>query len=215
MSIYAASAAVARLLARLYLPRIEVRGRAHVPPAGPFLLLANHQSILDPILIQAFCPRPLHTMTKSTQFAAPGMGWYLPRLNAFPVRRFQVDPQAVRFALRRLEEGHGVGIYVEGERSWDARLQPPRLGTLRLMLKAGVPVVPCAIAGSYDVWPRWHGGLRRAPVRITFGEPLRFPRCGRRAEREPCLEEASQALMAALRGLLGAPAAGPEPAGRS
>ena len=215
MSVYGASAALARLLARLYLPGLEVRGRENIPAEGPFLLLANHQSILDPILIQSFCPRPLHTMTKSTQFGAPGMGWYLPRLNAFPVRRFQVDAQAVRFALRRLEEGRGVGIYVEGERSWDGRLQEPRLGTLRLMLKAGVPVVPCAITGSYEVWPRWHRGLRRHPVRITFGAPLCFPVCDGRAEREACLEEASTRLMGALGALLADAPAGPEPAARS
>src|SRR5690606_30774042 len=109
--------------------RLHVRGTEHVPASGPFLLIANHQSILDPILIQTFCPRTLHTMAKSTQFASPPMRWLMPRLKSFPVRRFEPDPQAVRLALRRLQEGHGVGIYIEGERSWDGRLQAPRRGT--------------------------------------------------------------------------------------
>lgn len=203
MTVYSVSAAIARVLARAYLTPLELRGLEHVPAAGPFLLVSNHQSILDPILIQAFCPRPVHTMAKSSQFAGRFMGWYMPRLNAFPVRRYQVDPQAVRMALRRLRQGQAVGVYVEGERSWDGRLQPARLGTLRLILKAGVPVVPCVIRGSYDVWPRWHRGLRRAPVRITFGAPMRFPRSDRREERNALLGQTRAHLMGEIRRLLG------------
>jgi 1-acyl-sn-glycerol-3-phosphate acyltransferase len=178
--------------------RLEVRGRESIPAEGPFLLIANHQSILDPILIQTVCPRPIHTMAKSTQFASPLVAQLMYRLNSFPVRRYQIDPQAVRFTLRLLRQGEPVGIYIEGERSWDGRLQQPRLGTIRLLLKAGVPVVPCTIEGSYDVWPRWHRALRRAPVRITFGEPVHLPRLDNRADREAALPETADLLMAEI-----------------
>ncbi|HEY8469303.1 MAG TPA: lysophospholipid acyltransferase family protein [Longimicrobiales bacterium] len=195
---------VCQAIARAGWPLIggmDIRGDENVPREGPFLLISNHQSVLDPILIQAFCPRPLHTMAKSTQFASPAMRWLMTRLNSFPVRRFEIDPQAVRTALRRLEEGHGVGIYIEGERSWDGELQPPRLGTVRLVLRAGVPVVPAAIAGSYEAWPRWASGLRRADVAIRFGQPLRWPAM-RRKEREANLEHAATRIMAVLADLL-------------
>jgi 1-acyl-sn-glycerol-3-phosphate acyltransferase len=196
---------LAQRLVRVLWPlagKLRVEGLHLVPDRGPFLLIANHQSYLDPILIQAVLPRPLCTMTKSTQFSDPLTGRFLKLLKAFPVRRFEIDPQAVRLALRYLEQGHGVGIYIEGERSWDGRLQPPRLGTVRLILKAGVPVVPCGIRGAYDVWPRW-GRLRRGTIRIRFGSPLRFPPMHRRAEREAHLEDASQQIMAALARLSG------------
>jgi 1-acyl-sn-glycerol-3-phosphate acyltransferase len=182
--------------------RLHVRGTEHVPASGPFLLIANHQSILDPILIQTFCPRTLHTMAKSTQFASPPMRWLMPRLKSFPVRRFEPDPQAVRLALRRLQEGHGVGIYIEGERSWDGRLQAPRRGTIRLILRAGVPVVPTAIAGSYEAWPRWDRGLRRSDVAIVFGPPVRWPPMADRAEREAMVDVAASDLMSRLSALL-------------
>ncbi len=177
---------------------LEVQGRELVPNEGPFLLIANHQSILDPILIQSVCPRPIHTMAKSTQFASPIIAQFMYRLNSFPVRRYRIDPQAVRHSLRLLGRGEPVGIYIEGERSWDGRLQQPRLGTVRLALKAGVPVIPCSIQGSYDVWPRWDRGLRRAPIRITFGEPIHLPRLDNRAEREAALPEAATLLMQRL-----------------
>ncbi len=183
--------------------RLHVRGTENVPARGPFLLIANHQSVLDPILIQTVCPRPLHTMAKSTQFASPSMRWLMPRLKSFPVRRFEPDPQAVRLVLRRLREGHGVGIYIEGERSWDGRLQAPRRGTVRLILRAGVPVVPAAIAGSYEAWPRWDRGLRRSDVAIVFGEPLQWPAMVDRSEREAMVVDvAASDLMSRLSELL-------------
>lgn len=182
--------------------RLDVRGLENIPAGGPFLLIANHQSILDPLLIQSVVRRPVHTMAKSTQFASPVMRSLMPRILSFPVRRYRVDPQAVRMVLRRLREGQGVGIYVEGERSWDGRLQEPRLGTVRLLLKAGVPVVPCGISGSYDVWPRWSHAIRRAPVCIRFGAPMMFPHLDRREDRERALPEATERLMGAIRKLL-------------
>ncbi|MFW6079650.1 MAG: lysophospholipid acyltransferase family protein, partial [Gemmatimonadota bacterium] len=105
--------------------------------------------------------------------------------------------------------GHGVGVYVEGERSWDGRLQPPRLGTLRLILKAGAPVVPCGIRGAYDVWPRWHSAIRRARVRITFGDHLRFEQLHDRRARERRLEDTGRRIMLALAELAGDPSAAP------
>lgn len=199
---YRVNQAVARGLGHLLSPgSATILGRELVPATGPFILVANHESFLDPILIQAFCPRPLHAMAKSTQFAAPVLGAWMRRLHAYPVRRFQVDAQAVRVTLRRLAEGHGVAIYVEGERSWDGRLLEPRRGALRLILKAGVPVVPCAIHGVYEVLPRWASGLRRHPVRIAFGPPIAFPRSDSRAQRDRLLAELSRRLKDELRGL--------------
>lgn len=213
MSLYSVSQRLARSIFRPYLPGLAVEGTHHVPGTGAFLLVTNHESILDPILIQAYCPRPLHTMAKSTQFHPRLLGWYMVQLNAFPVRRYQVDPQAVRVVLRRLGAGQPVGIYVEGERSWDGRLGPPRLGTLRLILKAGVPVVPCAVSGSYAVWPRWARRPQRAPVRIRFGEPLRFPQSDDRLVRENLLRSTEDRLMGEIRALMiPGPSAGDLPA---
>lgn len=198
MSVYTALQRVVRRAWPLVGPLV-VRGVEHVPESGPFILVANHQSILDPILIQAVCPRPLHTMAKSNQFTVPFIGWLMAQhLHSFPARRYEVDPQTVRTALRRLEAGHGVGIYLEGERSWDAKLQPLRLGTVRLILYAGVPVVPTIIHGSYDVWPRWSSRPSRSPITIEFGKPLHLPQLRDRAGREAAVLASREVLQAAI-----------------
>lgn len=177
---------------------LDVKGLENIPREGAFLVVANHQSFLDPILVQAVCPRILHAMAKSTQFGSPIFRRLLSQLYAFPVRRFEVDPQAVRQVLRRLAAGNGVVVYIEGERSWDGQLQAPRLGTVRLALKAGVPIVPVRIDGAYDAWPRWDRKIKRSRIRIEFRAPFRLPQLDRRAEREQQLASAAARLMAAI-----------------
>ncbi|MGW8268549.1 MAG: lysophospholipid acyltransferase family protein, partial [Longimicrobiales bacterium] len=178
--------------------RMDVEGLENIPATGPFFLVGNHQSVLDPILAQSACPRPVHTFTKSTQFSKPFFRWLTTRVNGIPTRRYRVDPQVVRVALRRLAEGKAVGVYPEGERSWDGTLQPFRQGTVRLLLRAGVPVVPCGISGSYDVWPRWSRKIKRRRAVLRFGTPLRWPAMHDRRERDAALPAATEALRRAL-----------------
>jgi 1-acyl-sn-glycerol-3-phosphate acyltransferase len=178
--------------------RLEIVGREKIPKTGPFILVANHQSFLDPVIVQVICPRPLHTLAKSTQFTSSFMGWVMPRVNAIPTRRYRIEAQGVRVVLRRLAAGEAVGVYPEGERSWDGSIQPFRRGTIRVLLKAGVPVVPCGLAGSYDVWPRWSKTIKRRKVRVEFGDPIRWPAMDDREERNAFLPEASETLTRVL-----------------
>lgn len=178
--------------------RLEVEGLENIPATGPFILVGNHQSVLDPILVQGSCPRPVHTFTKSTQFAGFFLKWLMTRVNAIPTRRYRIDPQVVRVALRRLSEGKVVGVYPEGERSWDGALQPFRQGTIRLLLKAGVPVIPCGVSGSYDVWPRWSRKIKRRRTVLRFGTPILWPQMEDRKERDAAVPEAAHRLKRAL-----------------
>lgn len=201
----------ARQIARVYfrtIIKLRFEGTENVPAVGAFLLVMNHQSHLDPLLLHTYCSRLLFTMTKSSAFRNRFMRWIEPRVGAFPTRRYQVDPQAVRVALRFLDEGKAVGIFPEGERSWDAKLKNLRRGTVRLLLKAGVPVIPCGIVGTYEVWPRWGGmnwfsmGPGRPLVTIRYGEPMHFGKYDDRASREAALPSATKQVEEALLGLM-------------
>ena len=196
MSLFYRSVALpTRWAFRLGCPEVRIEGAENVPRSGPFLVLPNHESILDPFFLLSFSPRPLSAMTKSTQFTHQGARWGLERLLAFPVRRYRTDAQAVRVVLRALRAGKGVCIYPEGERTWDGALQPFRRGTLRLMLGAGVPIIPCGMEGLYDLWPRWASRPRRGvPIVLRFGEPLHFGPFESRQARDAALPAAGTLL---------------------
>jgi 1-acyl-sn-glycerol-3-phosphate acyltransferase len=191
-----------RLLLRTFTD-LSVEGVEHLPEEGPFILVPNHQSLADPFLVQAYCSRPVHSMTKSTQFGSAAFRWIIPRLYGFPVRRYRVDPQAVRVLLRLLDEGKGVCIYPEGERTWDGTIQPFRRGALRVLLRAGVPIVPVGISGMYDLWPRWASRPRpgfgpRVRVGLRYGEPILLGETRDREARERLLPELERRLRDAL-----------------
>lgn len=154
---------------------VTVHGRHHVPATGPAVILPNHGSFLDAILLGAALDRPIGFMTKNSEFRDPAMAFLLRRLYAFPVRRYAVDAQAVRNARRIVAGGRLLGLFPEGERSWDGRMLPLRRGALRLLLTFGVPIVPVGIAGAYPVMPRWTHRPRPHPVTIRFGVPIHLP----------------------------------------
>ncbi len=200
-----------RRIMRLYLgARMKVRteGEGNVPKRGPFVLVLSHQSHLDSLLLHAFCPRLLFTLAKSSVFRTRFMAWLAPRVGAVPVRRFRVDPQAVRVALRLIGRGKGVGVFPEGERSWDGMLQPLRRGTIKLLLKAGVPVIPCGIVGTYEIFPRWGHmnwlkvGPGREPVTIRYGAPIHLGKHDDRAERERARPEATAKIESAMNAVM-------------
>jgi len=167
-----------RLLAGLFLQAVlplRIEGQDHLPRQGPMILAANHSSFLDAILLAALAPRPVAFMTKNSQFAHPALFHILRWAGAFPVRRYTTDPLAVRNALRILRRGRVLGLFPEGERCWDDRMQPFKRTTVRLMLAAGAPVVPVGIRGAYGLMPRWSTRIRRVPVAIRFGAPLHLP----------------------------------------
>ena len=184
--------------------RTRVTGRRNIPRKGPFFLVVNHLSILDPVVVMASCPGASRRSPRAPSFAAGWFfPWVLPRAGAIPTRRYKVDPQVVRTVLRVLERGEGVCLYPEGERSWDGTLQPLRRGTVRLLLKAGVPVIPCGISGSFEARPRWSRSLHRARVSLRFGEAIHFGVHDTRAERDRALDAAAERISSAFLRLSG------------
>lgn len=162
---------IVRGLARL-LFRIRFVGVEHVPGTGAVLLVPNHVSYMDPVLISIPIHRPLHFMTLAGFFNVPGLGALIRWCRAFPVREDEADRQAVRTAIRILRAGEPLVIFPEGGRSTDGRLLPFRPGAFRIALQTDVPVVPVTIAGAFEAWP----AQRRLPgpgrITITYHPPL-------------------------------------------
>jgi len=188
--------------------KIRFEGEGNVPKKGPFFVVLSHQSHLDSLLLHTFCPRLVYTLAKSSVFRTRFMAWLAPKVGALPTRCYQIDPQAVRVVLRMLQRGRGVGVFPEGERSWDGTLQPLRRGSIGVLLKGGVPVIPRGIVGTYEVAPRWGDmnwwkvGVGRAPVTIRYGAPIHLGRHDDRADRERARGEVTHRIENALRMVL-------------
>jgi 1-acyl-sn-glycerol-3-phosphate acyltransferase len=177
---------------------LKVYGVENVPNTGGVLLLSNHRSFLDPACIGVQLRRPASYLAKSELFEVPVFGRVIPRLNAFPVRQGAGDIGAVRETIKRLKEGRVLTVFPEGSRSLDGELQPLAGGFTLIVRKAGVPIVPVGIDGSYQAWARGTALPRCAPVRVKFGSPLHVQEM-KPAEIVTTVESALRGLIADLR----------------
>ena len=144
--------------------RLRRRGTEHVPSEGALLLVCNHVSIADPIVLMvAARPRRTAMMAKSELFRFSTLGWYLRRLRAFPVRRATADVAAVRHAIRVLDRGECLVVYPEGWVSRSGIMRKGHPGAGMLALREGVTVVPVVT---------WDTQLFRGPARVVFGPPI-------------------------------------------
>lgn len=152
---------------------LKVYGRHHIPAEGGVLIVSNHQSLLDPILLPLRLDRPLNYIAKSELFKYRFGAWFLrSALNAFPVRQGQGDVRAVKETIQRLQEGHLMNIYPEGSRTADGEIAPLQRGIALIVERARAVVVPAVIVGAFEAWPIHRRFLRRRPVWIQFGPPL-------------------------------------------
>jgi 1-acyl-sn-glycerol-3-phosphate acyltransferase len=185
------------------------RGREHVPQRGAVLLAANHLSVLDPPVVGAGTPRPLHFMAKAELFRIPLFGRLIRALNAYPVEREGADAGALRHALLLMRQGQALLVFPEGTRGQAGRLGSGRPGAGMLAAHSDAPVVPVYIRGTGEVLPRGASRLRRARITVAFGPPLRFSR-GRGKEHYQAISDQIMAAIGRLKAEVdGAPAAVP------
>jgi 1-acyl-sn-glycerol-3-phosphate acyltransferase len=171
LSLYKFARGLLRAGQRLY-GRYDLTGAWHLPASGPAIVVSNHPSDIDPIILGVAFPRPLHFMADAVQFQRGFVGRVIPRLGAFPVRKGQADRNALRVALDLLAAGEVVALFPEGEMYADDTMHPFERGIGYLAAASGAPVVPAAITGSYAISDgRW---LQRPTIRLTVGEPVDF-----------------------------------------
>lgn len=151
--------------------QFRARGIENLPP-GPALLIANHQSFLDPLLVGLALQRPVSFLARDTLFKVPVIGWILRSTYVMPIRREAAGTESLRVSLQRLEQGYLVGVFPEGTRTRDGRLGPMKPGFVALVRRAEVPVIPVAISGAFEALPRGSFFLRPSAVRVIFGRPI-------------------------------------------
>ncbi len=174
---------IATLILRI-VRRWDVQGRENLPAVGGFLLVANHTSYWDPVVVICAFKEKVHYMAKSELFNIPVIGYVLRISGSFPVRRDKSDREAIRTALRLLAEGRMVGVFPEGTRSHTGDLLRPHLGAAMLAARAKVPMVPIALIGTRGVFGR---------VRMVIGAPVAGWAPGRVSKAD--LEKTSDTVM--------------------
>jgi len=165
----------ARGLCRIYTTTrfdLKVHGKHNIPKRGGALLISNHQSYLDPVLLGVQIERQISFIAKSELFEHPALAWLIKMLNTFPVRRGQSDVSAMKEALRRIHEGQILTMFPEGTRTTDGNLLPMQPGIALLVKRAQVPVIPAVIDGSSKAWPRKTKFPLHHPIRMMYGPPL-------------------------------------------
>jgi 1-acyl-sn-glycerol-3-phosphate acyltransferase len=150
--------------------RLRARGRENLPVTGGYVLACNHISNLDPwpVGLPLWPRRWLRFMAKSELYWWPAK-YLLDGAGAFPVHRGLGDVEAVETAVRLARDGNVVVMFPEGTRRSKGLVKKhvarPRSGAARIALEAGVPLVPCAVAGTDRL-------SRLGPLRIAYGSPV-------------------------------------------
>lgn len=169
--VYRISRALLRLILRLFFG-LRVDGREHEPAAGPVIVVSNHLSDLDPLVVGAALRRRVTFMAKHELFRVPGVRWWITACGAFPVRRGTADRQALRTALGILQRGGVLVMFPEGTRGRDRTLREPEPGAAMLARRTGAALLPVAVLGTDVVLPRDAHRLRRGGITVRIGPPL-------------------------------------------
>lgn len=168
---YGALRAIVLLLFR---PLFGVRRVGPEPrwPAGGFVLCANHTSYLDPAFLQLVVPRRVTFVMTNDFYARPLARWFFVLVGAIPMGPGRMAHRALRRAAALARRGHAVALFPEGRLSRDGAPGDPQRGVGYLARRSRAPILPAAVAGAFQVWPRGARWFRRSDVRILFGERL-------------------------------------------
>jgi len=173
---------VLRLVMKLLLD-CEVEGLDNLPEEGPLIACQNHMISIDTVVGAAFIKREIVGMSKVENYHVPVLSTLFRAYGTFPVRRGEVDRQALRTALRVLKQGKVLMAAPEGTRSKTNALQKGKDGLSYIAVRSGAPIIPVAISGQEKFWHQLRR-LRRTRVKVVFGKPFVFEPSEGRLTRE-------------------------------
>ena len=184
---------------------LRVEGSENLPPTGPFILAANHHNYLDGVVLGVAVPRKITFLVMprvyhTTRLHPP----FFRHVGSIPVNLEKPDPGAIKRALRILEAGGVIGIFPEGPFSLEGRLVDGQPGVALIALRAGVPVVPVGIIGTYEALRGRPWRVPRPyPLTVRFGPPLSFGRARWEVRIQRALrEEVTHRVMGEIASLL-------------
>jgi 1-acyl-sn-glycerol-3-phosphate acyltransferase len=155
--------------------RGRVYGAEQVPTTGGVVVVANHASDFDPPLLSAAVRRPVSYMAKEELFNVPVLSQAIRLYGAYPGKRGSADRSAIREALKQLDQGWAVGIFLQGTRTVDGRIPEPKIGAALIAAKAQVPLLPVSLWGTQHIFKKGTAIPRPVPLTIRIGAPIAPP----------------------------------------
>lgn len=163
--------------------RIKVTGLENLPKTGPVIVASNHLSAIDSFFVPISLPRKLTFLAKAAYFHGKGpVGWFVANflrgVGQIPIDRSggAASSDSLNSGLNALSEGKALGIYPEGTRSPTGNLYRGKTGIARMVLAAGVTVVPISVSGTNKILPKGAKFLHFPRITVTVGDPLDFSR---------------------------------------
>lgn len=183
------------------LGKLESFGSENIPQQGGVLLVSNHVSLPDPVIIGSAANRELHFMARHDVFRIPGLSWLITALNAYPVHRGAADRAALKHTLSLLKTGNAVLIFPEGTRSVGGVLGKALGGASFIVYRANVPTIPVYLTGAEQMMPRNAKWLRPAKLTVTFGQPIDFTKILEIADRREAQRRIGEQIMHSISSL--------------
>ena len=169
--------------------RGRVYGQENVPSKHPLVVVSNHASYFDPPLLSCCVGRPVAFMAKEELFDIPLLKQGIRLYGAYPVKRGAGDRGALRSAMTALKDGWLVGIFLQGTRTVDGRIDDPKLGAAMIAAKARVPLLPVSLWGTEKILQKGSAFPRPVPLTIRIGEVIAPPKSSKRHDLETVTEQ--------------------------
>jgi len=169
--------------------RIRHFGIPNATFKGGALIVSNHQSFLDPIALGAAIPEKINYLARQTLFKFKPFARLLDSLDTIPLNQEGIGFEGIKETMKRLKNGEKVLIFPEGARSWDGKILPFKKGVTNIAVRAKVPIIPAAIIGAHECWPRGKALPTFFPdsngaIRVMYGEPIPYAKASRMSDDE-------------------------------
>ena len=150
-------------------------GRENIPLKSSFILVSNHGSLLDPPLLGHAVGRNISFMAKSELFRIPLLGFIIESCGAYPVKRGIVDKTTIKIACEKLSNNNSIGIFIDGTRQKDGRVNKPKQGAALLSFKNQKLLLPVAIVNSHRLFKLKFFIPFFTKIVIKVGKPIKPP----------------------------------------
>ena len=149
-------------------------GQTNIPKQGGVLIIANHQSHYDPPLIGGGSSRRINYLARKTLFKFKPFAWLIDSLDAIPLDNQGIGFEGIKETIRRLKNGEMVLMFPEGTRTWDGKIAPLKDGFLTLAIRGKAAILPTAVSGAYETWPRFLRFPGPGRLKVVYGELISY-----------------------------------------